>query len=300
MPISSQWQIDIPNVSLPTFVFTSPTASLSNTPTFISTAAPDRDYITYAGFRLLAQRLAAGLRKSGFIPSSNSNPGDRLLLFSGNALSFPSVFMGVIMAGGIFTGANPTYVARELAYQLTNSGAKIMFCARTALDTALEAAKEAGLDKRSVFIFDDEGVFPGSAPASGVGDVKHWTSLLVSEEEGRGFHWDELTTKEELDRTIALNYSSGTTGLPKGVEITHYNYVSNCRQVAFREELDPGYNEKLKKARWLGFLPMYVVPPFFNSSFAPQNYTTLIQVGITQWRKHTTLSTALKPVYHCT
>ena len=52
------------------------------------------------------RRFAAGLRKAGL------QPGDRVLLFSGNSLFCPIVLLGIVMAGGIFTGANPGFVAR--------------------------------------------------------------------------------------------------------------------------------------------------------------------------------------------
>jgi 4-coumarate--CoA ligase len=54
-----------------------------------------------------------------------------------------------------------------------------------------------------------------------------------------------------------LNYSSGTTGLPKGVEISHMNYISNCVQTEYTARLSPTYDDYLKRAVGLGFLPMY-------------------------------------------
>ena len=60
-----------------------------------------------------------------------------------------------------------------------------------------------------------------------------------------------------MQRTAVLNYSSGTTGVPKGVEISHLNYVSNCMQTDFIAHLAPGYDEWLKRAVGLSFLPMY-------------------------------------------
>ena len=60
-----------------------------------------------------------------------------------------------------------------------------------------------------------------------------------------------------MDRTAVLNYSSGTTGVPKGVEITHLNYISNCMQTEYMSALAPDYAEKAQKAKLLSFLPMY-------------------------------------------
>ncbi|KAL2357169.1 putative 4-coumarate-CoA ligase [Cryomyces antarcticus] len=250
MPIKSRWTIPIPQVSLPTSLFTSPTEPLPTTPILIDAERPDEYSLSLSTYRLWSQRLAAGLQHAGL------KPGDRVLLFSGNTLFFPVVLLGVIMAGGIFTGANPTYVARELAYQLKDSGALFLITVEGSLDTAMEATESIGMSKDRVFVFDD-GRATFDRKAQGRGETRHWTHLLASEEEGRDFKWEELSTDEELNQTIALNYSSGTTGVPKGVEITHRNYVANTAQYTHMSSLLPDADETRKRARWLCFLPMY-------------------------------------------
>ena len=246
MPIKSRYpSLHIPPQSIANLLFTSPTHPLSDKPIFIDTENPST-ILTVQSYRLFAQRLAAGLRSHGF------QPGDRLLLFSGNNVFFPVVLIGTIMAGGIFTGANPTYVARELAYQLQNSDARFLLCASSSLEIGLDAASQIGLPKSSVFVFDDN-------PASNTSQsgCQHWSALLAPEESGRGFEWDPCTKPGEWERTIVLNYSSGTTGVPKGVEITHKNYVSNCMQQRYMFDSKIGSEEELATERGLCFLPMY-------------------------------------------
>lgn len=249
MPYKSRWQINVPNTHLASLLLTSPTAPLSQTKRcYLEAARPDTHYFTPHDFRLWSQRFAAGLRKAGL------KPGDRVLLFSGNDLFFPVVFMGLIMAGGIFTGANPTYVARELAFQLEDSGAKFLICAAASLDTGIEAAQMAGMAREQVFVFDNA-IYDGKG--QGQKGCPYWGELVASAEEGRGFTWQELNTPALADTTLALNYSSGTTGRPKGVEITHKNYVSNMLQYTHMGTLYPDYEERRARARWLCFLPMY-------------------------------------------
>ncbi|PYH98589.1 acetyl-CoA synthetase-like protein [Aspergillus ellipticus CBS 707.79] len=249
MPFKSRWQIDIPNAHLASALFTSPTHPLSKTHrSFIEAARPDTHYFTPHDFRLWCQRFAAGLRRSGL------KPGDRVLLFSGNDLFFPVVFLGVIMAGGVFSGANPTYVARELAFQLQDSGATYLICAEGSLGTGIEAAGLAGVSRDRVFVFNNA-LYDGQG--QGVKGCRYWGELVASIDEGSRFVWDELSTPETADRTLALNYSSGTTGKPKGVEITHKNYVSNMLQMNSLFYLNPDWKEKHERARWLCFLPMY-------------------------------------------
>ncbi|KAJ5915703.1 hypothetical protein N7466_011636 [Penicillium verhagenii] len=251
MPYASRWKIDIPNTHLATLLLKSPTAPLSKTnKAFIEAARPETHYLTPHAFRLWSQRFAAGLLKSGL------QPGDRVLLFSGNDLFFPVILMGVIMAGGIFTAANPTYVARELAYQLQDSGATYLLCAGSSLPTGLEAAAQAGLPRSRVFVFDSD-VFDGSHSSFPQSGCAYWGALIASVEEGEAFAWEELGSAGLADRTLALNYSSGTTGRPKGVEITHKNYVANVLQHTHLTTLRKGYEVRKASMRWLCFLPMY-------------------------------------------
>lgn len=179
-------------------------------------------------------------------------PGDRVLLFSGNNLFFPVAFLGIVMAGGIFTGANPSYVERELAYQLKDADAKFLFCTDSSLELGIAAAQSIGMRKEQIFRFDDE-LLEGTGTAR-LG-VKNWASLIEPEEVGKKFRWHE--PKDPKEDVLCLNYSSGTTGPPKGVMITHYNYVANATQFAHLSQLNPEEPEKTKKAKWLCFLPLY-------------------------------------------
>ncbi|MCJ1381809.1 hypothetical protein MMC17_004920 [Xylographa soralifera] len=220
MPSKSSVSFSVPTVSIPTLLFTSPTSPLSSQPSIIDAQEPENRYLTKATYRLYSQRLAVGLLAHGI------EVGDRLLLFSGNNIFFPVVFIGTIMAGGIFTGANPGYVARELAHQLRDSGAKFLFCAAESLDAALDAAAQTGLRKDRIFVFDNE--IKNEPKKQNLRGCRHWSTLLSSAEEGENYEWNPCSTIEEADQTCILNYSSGTTGLPKGVEISHRNYVATA------------------------------------------------------------------------
>lgn len=260
MPYKSRWKIDVSRCSLPTFLFGS-SGNLPHWPVnpekvYLADAArPKRRFFSRADYQLWCQRFALGLTQSGLL-----RPGDRLLLFSENNIFVPVVFIGVLMAGGIFTGANPAFTSRELAYQLRDSGAALLLCHSSNIDTGLQAAKEAGLDASRVFVFDDA-VYDG--PGSGVGvrqsGGQYWGDLVSSDyQEAQLFAWPDLNTDPgDCETTLALNYSSGTTGLPKGVEVSHLNYVANTMQTAQAMKNHPDYAARNAAGSSLAYLPLY-------------------------------------------
>ncbi|KAI1272446.1 AMP-binding enzyme [Xylaria sp. FL0933] len=247
MVIPSRWETPIPKCSLPKWVFGSSFDPLPDSPQFIDPDNPETRIITRAGYRLWSKRVALGLQRAGL------KAGDRVLLFSGNNIFFPTIFMGTIMAGGIFSGANPNFVARELAYQLKDSGAYILIASDASMEIAMEAAEQAGLPKSRVYSFDATAMDKQKGKAR-LGS-QHWTQLLASETDAAKFDWFEPADPKTT--TLCLNYSSGTTGVPKGVELSHYSYVANGVHVKYVEDLDPEVTEKRKTQRQLCFLPCY-------------------------------------------
>ncbi|TEA21902.1 Acyl-CoA ligase azaF [Colletotrichum sidae] len=270
MPIKSRWTEPLPNCSLQKWIFGSSREPLSDRKAFYDADRPDTHYLTFSDYRLLAKQVALGLQAAGL------KPGDRVLLFSGNNLFFPVVFLGVLMAGGIFTGANPGFVSRELAYQLTDSGATFMVAAEGSLDTALDAAKQVQLPARNVFVFDT--TIPGSPkpekPARG--GARHWTELLAPKAQAEAFEW--LEPADARTTACCLNYSSGTTGVPKGVEISHYSYVANGAGVVAVSNLEPDRDAYIARSVGLCFLPLYhaYAQTYFVANFAKQGIPVYI------------------------
>lgn len=256
MVIKSRWAIPIPESSLQKWIFGSSTGPLEGADgkAMIDADRPDTHFLSFGDYRLLSKRIGLGLQQAGL------KPGDRVLMFSSNNVYFPSAFLGVLMAGGIFSGANPNFVPRELAYQLRDSGASFLFAMEESLDVAVQAAEEAGLPKDRVFVFDAKTDPRPNKPAPGANGrqrgVKHWTELIQAEiTEAEKWEWYE--TPDPKNTTCCLNYSSGTTGVPKGVEISHHSYVANCTQVVYLAKTTRDYEARRARARGLGFLPFY-------------------------------------------
>ncbi|EAQ92474.1 hypothetical protein CHGG_00709 [Chaetomium globosum CBS 148.51] len=259
MTITSRWQVPIPRCSLQQWILGSACGPISDHQAFIDPDNHETNYLTMSDYRLLSKRVALGLQKEGI------KKGDRVLIFSSNSLLFPSVFLGVLMAGGIVTGANPTFVPRELAYQLKDSGARFLFVAEQAVKTALEAAAEVGLPKDRIFVLGNSTVptsrlaqapSPGPGARGRVDGAHHWTELLAGHpRQAETWSWEEPSNPEET--TCCLNYSSGTTGVPKGVEISHHSYVANGVGVVHINNMRPDAAERQARERGLAFLPFY-------------------------------------------
>ena len=137
--------------------------------------------------------------------------GDVFGILSPNCPEYAIAFHAVATLGGIVTPINPLYTKHEIAHQLKDSGARFLATVPGCAEKAVEAVKNGMLDELFVF-----GTAPGATP---------FDSLLV--DNGRA-EQTEIDPRKDL---IALPYSSGTTGLPKGVMLTHHNLVANIRQM---------------------------------------------------------------------
>ncbi len=195
--------ISIPDLSLPQFVLEDAYAR-GDKPALID--GPTGRVLTYAQLAGGVERVAAGLAARGF------SRGDVFGILSPNLPEFPVAFHGALRAGGVATTMNPISSVDELTHQLSDSKARYLLTVPPFLDKAREAADRAGVEE--VFVFGEaEGATPFSALLAEAGDPPDTSDL------------DPSTA------LAALPYSSGTTGLPKGVMLTHRNLVANVIQV---------------------------------------------------------------------
>jgi acyl-CoA synthetase (AMP-forming)/AMP-acid ligase II len=195
--------VSIPEVSVPEFVLQDARAR-GDKPALIDGGSGR--VITYQELAESVQRVAASLAARGF------RKGEVFAIYSPNVLEFPIALYGVTTLGGTCTTINPLYTADEVAHQLKDAGAKYLLTVPALMEKAEEAAREAGIEE--IFVI---GEAEGATP---------FASLL----EGVAGRVPEVSINPRED-IFALPYSSGTTGLPKGVMLTHYNLVANlCQQ----------------------------------------------------------------------
>jgi len=163
---------------------------------------PSGRVVTYAELAGNVRKLAGGLVARGFAK------GEVLALMAPNIPEYAVVFHGVAMAGGAITTINPTYTEGEVHHQLDDAGATILLTVGPFLETAQAAV--AGTKVKEIFVI---GPTDAASP---------WTELFG----------DPLAEQVPVspDDVVVLPYSSGTTGLSKGVMLTHHNLVANIVQ----------------------------------------------------------------------
>ncbi|KAL6078354.1 4-coumarate--CoA ligase [Balamuthia mandrillaris] len=153
------------------------------------------------------QKVALGLHQHGV------RKGDVVCIFAPNLPEYPIAFHAVASLGAIVTGCTPLASTEELAYQLKDSDAKFLITISLFLEKAKAAMQTLETPIQEIFVF---GEAEGATP---------FASLLKAEGEMPNVEIDPKTD------TVAIPYSSGTTGLPKGVELTHLNLVTNVCQI---------------------------------------------------------------------
>jgi 4-coumarate--CoA ligase len=195
-----------------------------------------RNY-TYASLKKATIQFGLGLR-AHFDWKLN----DVLAIFCQNCIDTPAVTWGAHWAGGIVSPANPAYTVRELAHHLRDSGSRVLVTQKHLLGVALKAAAEVGIERERVLLIGDE-------REEG---FRHFEDVLVKGENGKEKGEERTRINCEKDLSF-LVYSSGTTGLPKGVMLTHLNVVSDLFMVNSSE----GTLLRWDRDKILSVLPYY-------------------------------------------
>lgn len=218
---SSKPAVELPHTDL-TSVVLRYADEKSDEPALID--GPSGRELTYSQLRTQVNHFAAGLHAKGF------SKGDVCAVFCPNCPEYGVIFLGVAKLGGINTTVNSLYSSSELVHQFKDSKAKFLITIPQFMDRALPAAQECGIEEIYV-LGEAEGAKPFASLMQNDGQVPEV----------------EIDPEKDL---VALPYSSGTTGLAKGVMLTHSNLIANMVLSCEMNELKPG-------DRMVGVLPFF-------------------------------------------
>jgi acyl-CoA synthetase (AMP-forming)/AMP-acid ligase II len=205
---------DVPAVELPIHeAVLGRAAERGDTPALVD--GVDGTTLTYEQVDRLHRRLAAAFGEAGV------TKGDVLALHSPNTVAFPTAFYAATRAGASVTTVHPLATAGEFAKQLRDCGARWIVTVSPLLETARAAAAQAG-GVREIFVCD-------SAPGH-----RSLIDMLGSTAP------EPRIDIDPAEDVAALPYSSGTTGVPKGVMLTHRSIATNLAQLAPTLPMGPG------------------------------------------------------------
>jgi long-chain acyl-CoA synthetase len=197
------------------------------------------------------------------------NKGDRVALFGPNSIEWEISFYGLEKAGAILVPMNPQFKETEVKYELNDSGAETIIVSEYLYSIVATVRSQTPL--KHIIIMESQKGKNIELPEETLG----WNQLMNNTSPNPPEI--SFSAKEDL---AALVYTSGTTGLPKGTMLTHYNFVSNIIQISQIFELSEldvaiivlplyhiyGLNVGMNQAVWLG-ASQVVIPRFEVKEF---------------------------------
>lgn len=184
-------------------------------------AVPDRTALVYGDLRLpYAMVDSVANQVANLLTARGIGRGDNVALLCPNVPYFPFVYFGILKAGATVVPLNVLLQPREIEYHLADSDAKAFFCLEGTPEVPMGARGRAGFD--AVASCEHFFVLPASPLAT---ESEHGESFWVAL---AGMSEKFETARTRPDDTAAILYTSGTTGQPKGAELTHANLLMNA------------------------------------------------------------------------
>ncbi|KAJ2804702.1 hypothetical protein H4R20_002399 [Coemansia guatemalensis] len=235
-------RIEVPNVNVADYVLSEcERLSSANHRAFVDSATDE--YVTVDQLISYTKRFAMALRSRCGIRA-----GDVVATFANNSIYYPFVAYGIVAAGAICTPANASYTPQELAHQLSNSRCKVVIVGDGLRSTVEQALLLADHKVGHILMLDE----------SRVGCEDSIFQLIESIGDAKVQEDNPFNSGQPEDFAVApayLCYSSGTTGKPKGVVLTHRNMIANAMQINQLKKLDVETMNSQGYETYLGLAP---------------------------------------------
>lgn len=214
--------------------------------------------LTKADLIDLTQRIAHGLRTHYSVGAQGPNK-DVVTVMSYGQIMVPAVFFGVVAAGGIYSAASPSSTVSELARQISIGNSNLIICSAEHRDVVTAAARQCRVPLERVLVLE-------SSPRRTLVSLGTNRNVVSAEK----LAWQRITDPKALkDSVITILWSSGTTGLPKGVQLSHLNLVAETVIVNYfgrrwaAAEMEKGTFQPMEY-RTLGHLPISHIAGLFG------------------------------------
>lgn len=244
MPYVSEFpDLEIPNVTLYEEIFGTLTEDELKLPAM--TDGLSGRSVTYGELKHMVDAFA------GYIASLGVKPRDVVALHCPNSIAFAVAFHGAMRVGAAVTTVGVLYNEKDIHRQLENSGAETVITVHALGQAAHHAANMLGLPEERILFLDDK---------------EHGLEAMIA----KGLTPPEVDL-DPADDLAALPYSSGTTGWPKGVMLTHRNLVANMKQIKFMLEKN-GMQPDWTIVTPLPFFHIYGMTVMLNASLSNRNH----------------------------
>lgn len=228
----------MPNESLWSWLFDSLPSNVQG-----FTDANTKEHITFKDVKEYTAHLSTALTHHGL------REGDVVVIYGRNSIWYPVAALSALRVGAIACGVSPAYNVEELTFSLGVSKAKFILTTPEVAETATAAAANTGLSKDNVFLMEGNGM----------------TSIQSLIQEGKTLKqtkpYEIPQGKSNTDVCGYLCFSSGTTGLPKAVMISHANVIAQCLQTQY---ITPADHDKI-----LAALPFYHITGIVHQLHVP-------------------------------
>ncbi|KAF5852539.1 hypothetical protein GGP41_007954 [Bipolaris sorokiniana] len=247
-----------PPIDLPTdltdwdWLFNSPYSPINNYPP--SELAGFQNAITKERVNWADVKKYSTYISTALVKEYNLKEGDTVALFSQNTVWYPVAMFAGLRVGAKISGASPAYNVEEMTFALKTADAKLLMTTPGSMGIASASAKAAGIPQSNIFLL--EGELPG------------YTTVQDLIRMGKSYGESGQTTafkippgKKNKDVCGFLSFSSGTTGLPKAVMISHQNVIAQCLQV---QQLTPETQKKV-----MAVLPLFHITGLVHQMHLP-------------------------------